>query len=194
MQKTAVNQVSFASRFSRSALLAAVLATSALSVSVVTPAMAEAPIIKTQPGYYRLMVGNIEVTALSDGTNGLPADKLLVGMGKDEINKKLADAFLTDPVETSINAYLVNTGKKLILVDTGAGGLLDKDSGRLLASMKAAGYAPRQVDEVYLTHLHLDHAAGLTSKGKRVFPNAIVRADKKEADYWLSADNMAKAS
>lgn len=174
--------------------LTCALALGALSISLVTPAMAAAPINKTQPGYYRVMVGDIEVTALSDGTNGLPAGKLLVGMAKEEINQKLADAFLSDPVETSINAYLVNTGKKLILVDTGAGGLLDKDSGHLLASMKAAGYAPGQIDEIYLTHLHLDHAAGLTHKGKRVFPNAIVRMDKKEADYWLSAENVAKAS
>lgn len=176
----------------RCALLAAAITIGALSLT--TPAMAAAPLIKTQPGYYRVMVGEIEVTALSDGTNALPAGKLLVGMEKAEIDKKLADSFLSDPVETSINAYLINTGKKLILVDTGAGGLLDKNSGHLLASLKAAGYAPRQIDEVYLTHLHLDHAAGLSRKGKAVFPNAIVRLDQKEADYWLSAENRAQAS
>ena len=156
-------------------------------------AHAAAPLQKSQPGYYRLMVGNVEVTALSDGTNSLSANALLDGIGKDEIAKKLNDAFLTDPIETSINAYLVNTGKKLILIDTGAGGTIDKNSGHLVESLKAAGYQPGQVDEIYLTHLHLDHAGGLAKNGKRVFPNAVVRADRKESDYWLSAKNAATA-
>jgi glyoxylase-like metal-dependent hydrolase (beta-lactamase superfamily II) len=179
----------------RAALMAVLLGgTAATTMSLATPAYAQAPLLKKQPGYYRVMVGDFEVTALSDGTNGLPADKLLNGISKDEINKKLNDAFLTDPVETSINAFLINTGKKLILVDTGAGGLLDNNSGRLQDSLKAAGYKPSQVDEIYLTHLHLDHVGGLTQHGRRAFPNAVVRVDKKEADYWLNDQNASTAS
>jgi glyoxylase-like metal-dependent hydrolase (beta-lactamase superfamily II) len=161
--------------------------------AVAAPALAAAPMQKTQPGYYRTMVGDYEVTALSDGTNALPASDLLDGLDKPAIRKQLDDAFVSDPVETSINAYLVNTGRKLILIDTGAGGTIDRNSGHLLDSLKAAGYWPAQVDEIYLTHLHLDHAGGLARNGQRVFPNAIVRVERKEADYWTDPANAAKA-
>lgn len=173
----------------------AAAATAALiALALVQAAYAEAPQHKNQPGFYRTMIGDFEVTALSDGTNHLPAGKMLTGISKEELEQRLQAAFVSDPVETSINAYLVNTGKKLILIDTGAGGVLDADSGHLLVSLRAAGYRPGQIDEIYLTHLHPDHEAGLTHQGKRVFPNAIVRADKKDADYWLDPANKAKAS
>jgi glyoxylase-like metal-dependent hydrolase (beta-lactamase superfamily II) len=59
-------------------------------------------------------------------------------------------------------------------------------AGKLLASLKAAGYTPEQVDEVYITHLHTDHIGGAVANGAPVYPNAIVRADQREVDYWLS--------
>lgn len=66
--------------------------------------------------------------------------------------------------------------------------------GKLLASLKASGYTPEQVDEVYITHLHPDHAGGLaTADGKAVFPNAVVRLDAKDGDYWLSQKNLDAA-
>ncbi len=181
---------------SRSALLRPLAAATAalIALAVVHAAYAEAPLHKNQPGFYRTMIGDIEVTALSDGTNRLPAGKMLRGISKEDLEQRLQAAFVSDPVETSVNAFLVNTGKKLILIDTGAGGVLDADSGHLLTSLKAAGYRPEQVDEVYLTHLHPDHEAGLTHKGKRVFPKAVVRADKKDAEYWLNPANKAQAS
>jgi glyoxylase-like metal-dependent hydrolase (beta-lactamase superfamily II) len=148
---------------------------------------------KTQaPGYFRMMVGDFEITPLSDGTVDLPVDKLLTQKA-DKTNAALAKAHLKSPLETSDNAFLINTGSKLILVDTGAGVLFGPTLGKLLASMKAAGYSPEQVDEVYLTHFHSDHVGGLTAQSKPTFPNAIVRASKVEADYWLSQANMDKA-
>jgi glyoxylase-like metal-dependent hydrolase (beta-lactamase superfamily II) len=63
----------------------------------------------------------------------------------------------------------------------------------MLANLKASGYQPEQVDEIYITHMHPDHIGGLLADGKMAFPNAIVRADKREADYWLSDDNAKKA-
>ena len=59
--------------------------------------------------------------------------------------------------------------------------------------MKAAGYAPEQVDEVYLTHMHSDHLGGLLVQAQPAFPNAVVRAARREADHWLSQANMDKA-
>ena len=63
----------------------------------------------------------------------------------------------------------------------------------VLANLKAAGYQPEQVDEIYITHMHPDHVGGLAADGKIVFPNAVVRADQADADFWLSAANLEAA-
>lgn len=165
-----------------------------VAFAVAQAAHAAAPQQKTQaPGWYRTMVGDIEVTALSDGTVKLPMDKLLTNTTPARTTQALKRNFQQAPVETSVNAFLINTGPKLVLVDTGAAGLFGPTLGNLVANLKASGYQPEQVDEVYVTHLHPDHAGGLMAGDKPAFPNAIVRLDKRDADFWLSADNMAKA-
>jgi len=157
-------------------------------------AQAAAPMAKTAPpGFFRIMLGDFEVTALSDGTADLPVDQLLTGTTKAKVDKGLAKAFLKSPLQTSVNAFLVNTGTKLVLVDTGSGTLFGPTVGKLMANLKASGYEPGQVDEVYITHMHPDHVGGLSTDGKMNFPNAVVRADKHDADYWLSAETLAKA-
>jgi glyoxylase-like metal-dependent hydrolase (beta-lactamase superfamily II) len=174
------------------ALLAASLL-SAPAISGLSLAGAAAPLVKSQPGYYRVMVGEIEVTALSDGTVDLPVDKLLTNTTPARVQKALAKSYLTSPLEASVNAYLINTGSKLVLVDAGAAGLFGPTLGNLQASIKAAGYSPEQVDEVYITHMHPDHVGGLMAGDKLAFPNAVVRADQHDADFWLSQANMDKA-
>lgn len=155
---------------------------------------AAAPQVKTSaPGYYRMLLGDFEVTVLSDGTIGLPVEKLLTNTTPQQVQNGLARHFTKTPVETSVNGFLINTGSKLVLVDTGAGSLFGPTVGRLVANLKAAGYQPEQVDEIYITHMHGDHVGGLTADGKAVFPNAVVRADQHDADYWLSQANMDKA-
>src|SRR5713226_2002593 len=168
----------------------------ALALTLLFGASAEggAPQQKTQaPGYYRTMLGELEVTALSDGTFQMDAGKLLTNITPKELDAGLARSFLTNPLETSVNGFLVNTGSKLVLVDTGAGALFGPTLGKLLSNLKASGYRPEQVDEVYITHMHDDHVGGLSADGKRVFPNAIVRAAQQEADFWLSKARMDAA-
>ncbi|MES2959111.1 MAG: MBL fold metallo-hydrolase [Pseudomonadota bacterium] len=158
-------------------------------------AQAAAPPAKGQaPGWFRMPLGDFEVTALSDGTVDLPVDKLLTGTTPAKVQAALARAYLKPPVETSVNAYLINTGTKLVLIDAGAAGLFGPTLGKLVANLKASGYTPEQVDEIYLTHLHPDHVGGITgADGKAVFANAVVRADKKESAHWLDKATMDKA-
>src|SRR5258707_2297009 len=147
-----------------------------------------------QPGFYRLKVGDLEVTALYDGTgvfdphwlNGTKAtmDGVVKGLQEDPHMLDVVDA-----------GFLVNTGKQLVLVDAGAGTWWGGGArGRLAGSLRSAGYRPEEVDIVLLTYLHSDHIGGLTTQdGKRVFPNADVYVAKAESDFWLSAEIAAKA-
>ncbi|HEX8612676.1 MAG TPA: MBL fold metallo-hydrolase [Telluria sp.] len=177
-------------RTPRTLILAAALGVAAFTASTVHAA---APMAKVSaPGYFRMMLGEFEVTALSDGTTELPVNKLLK-TAPAKVDKALAKAFLASPVETSFNAYLINTGSKLVLVDSGAGGLFGPNLGKLVANLKASGYQPEQVDEIYITHLHPDHVGGIAKDGAAAFANAVVRADKRDADFWLSQANMEKA-
>jgi len=165
----------------------------AAAMLAAAPAFAAAPMAKTPaPGYSRIMLGDFEITPLSDGTVDLPVDKLLQQKA-EKTTATLDKAHLKAPLETSDNAYLVNTGSKLILIDTGAGVFFGPTLGKIQASLKAAGYTPEQVDEVYLTHMHSDHLGGLVAQAKPAFPNAVVRASKTEADHWLSKEKMDKA-
>ncbi|MEO6920264.1 MAG: MBL fold metallo-hydrolase [Collimonas sp.] len=158
------------------------------------PALAAAPLVKTPaPGFFRVMLGDFEITALNDGTLDLPVEKILTNTTEAKVEQALAKSYLASPLETSFNGFLVNTGSKLILVDTGAGTGFGPTLGKLVANLKASGYQPEQIDEIYLTHMHADHIGGLTVDGQLAFPNAIVRADKNESDYWLSEANMDKA-
>lgn len=181
-------------------VLAASAAVSALLMAgpllVASPAArAQAPMVQTQaPGWYRMMLGDFEITALNDGTVALPVDKLLTNTTQDRITRALRRAYLTSPVETSVNAYLVNTGSKLVLIDAGAGTLFGPTLGKLVDHLRAAGYQPEQVEEVYVTHMHPDHVGGLMAGDRMAFPNAVVRADRDDAAYWLDQPTADKAS
>ena len=171
--------------------VAATLATALLAHA---GAQAAAPPVGTQaPGYYRMKLGEFEITALTDGTLLMPVSKMLTNVSPQELQQALAHSFLKEPVPTSVNGFLVNTGAKLVLIDTGTGELTDPKIGNLVANLRASGYQPEQVDEVYITHMHGDHIGGLAVDGRAVFSNAIVRADKREADYWLSQSNLTAA-
>ena len=170
----------------------ALAATAFLAGPAVT--RAAGPMVKTQaPGYHRLMLGDIEVTVLNDGTVNLPMSQLLTNITPEKYRADIGRGFLRDPIETSVNAFLVNTGGKLVLIDSGAGNLFGPTLGKLQASLKAAGYTPEQVDEIYITHLHGDHVGGVTAGDKAAFPNAVLRVDQKDADFWLSTAQMEKA-
>lgn len=176
-------------------LLSSLVVAALLGAGTYAPmALAEAPMVKSQaPGFHRVMLGDFEVTALSDGTVKLPMLKLLAGAPPETLAEALKRGFLKEMVETSVNTYLINTGAKLVMIDTGAAGLFGPTLGNLLNNLKAAGYKPEQVDEIYITHMHPDHVGGLMSGNAMAFPNATVRMDKLDSDFWLSETNMASA-
>jgi glyoxylase-like metal-dependent hydrolase (beta-lactamase superfamily II) len=136
------------------------------------------------PGFHRAMLGDIKVTVLSDGVAARDVTEIL--SDAKTARAELRANHLHDKLDLSINVYLLDTGKHRILVDTGAGELFGPTSGHLLANLAAAGYKPEQIDAVLLTHIHGDHSGGLSIGGKRLFPNAVVYADRKEVAYWIN--------
>ncbi|WP_330961067.1 MBL fold metallo-hydrolase [Photobacterium sp. 53610] len=146
----------------------------------------------TKGSIARYQVGDAQVIALSDGSLPLDVHQLLNGASEAEINSRLAYAFRTNPHETSINAYLVLTDDRVVLIDTGAGELMGEFGGRLTDSLALAGYTPDQVTDILITHLHLDHAGGLSAKGHRVFQNATVHVSQSDMDRFLNPANLSK--
>ncbi len=156
---------------------------------------AEAPMIKSQvPGYYRIMLGQFEITALNGGLNEIDV-KILHNAPDARIQELLKRQFVPTPkMPTSVNAFLVNTGSKLVLIDSGTSKPGSPMPSGVLQNLKASGYTPEQVDIVLITHMHGDHTGGLLdSNGKPAFPNATIWTAKAESYYWLSTDIAAKS-
>jgi glyoxylase-like metal-dependent hydrolase (beta-lactamase superfamily II) len=160
-----------------------------LSVWPATFAHAQTPLsTEATPGWYRMQLGKFEITALADGTLELPVSTYLPMLNPGRTKALLARDYLSNTVPLTVNAYLVNTGAKLVLIDTGAGAsqMFGPRLGRLEVHLRASGYTPEQVDEVYITHLHPDHFGGLAREGRALFANAIVRAEAREAAQHLA--------
>ena len=91
----------------------------------------------------------------------------------------------------------INTGPKLVVVDTGWGPAMhDRTKGRigqLPANLAAAGIDPKSVDTVIISHMHLDHVGGLrTADGGLAFPNAEVLVPAPDWAYWMNDAEMNK--
>jgi len=145
------------------------------------------------PGFYRVKVGDLEVAALYDGTRAFDAHWL---NGTTAMMDGVARALHEDPhmLDVIDSGFLVNTGKQLILVDAGAGiwwggGAL----GRLVGSLRSAGYTPEEVDVVLVTHLHSDHFGGLTTQdGKRVFPMPMFTSRRPKATFGCRRKSLPR--
>ncbi len=172
--------------FSRRALLSGAAA-SAMAAAGRTQAAAP-PTGRQGPGVYRLKLGGFELTALYDGTWLRKIDEKFVrNASAAEVDKALTDVFLTPGiVPTSFTALLVNTGSKLVLIDTGTGGQLGPGTGMMAGALAAAGVRPTDIDTILISHFHADHINGIKDKdGGKVFARAEIMVAAPEWDYWM---------
>jgi glyoxylase-like metal-dependent hydrolase (beta-lactamase superfamily II) len=177
-------------------MLAALLITAAGSFSSAhahdSAAAPPTKLAKSQAGFHRLKIGSVAVTALSDGT--IPLDtKILTNTKGHRVAKLLKDGYVGTTIDASINAFLIETAGKLILVDAGTGELYGPTLNKLPASLRAIGLEPTQITDILLTHVHTDHSGGLMDGTTRVFPNAVIHVERKEVNYWLDAQVLAQA-
>jgi glyoxylase-like metal-dependent hydrolase (beta-lactamase superfamily II) len=156
------------------------------------PLHAKMPFAKAQvPGFYRRKLGAFEVTALLDGDIEIEL-KLFTGDAA-EISKLSTDSYQPSPPRSHVNAFAVNTGEQLYLVDTGSGTLMGSSLGRVTENLVLAGINPDQVDAILLTHLHPDHFGGMTVEGRPAYRNAEVYVAESDAKFWLSTEMAEKA-
>lgn len=147
------------------------------------------------PGVYRRRIGDIVVTALSDGfLDG--SLEVLQNITPDEAAAMLRAAFKPVPRRTSVNCFVIESAGRVALLETGSGTYLAPTAGALRHNMAAAGFDPASVQTILLTHMHPDHSAGLTNRdtGERYFPNAELRAHEEEFRYWFNDASMANAT
>ena len=144
------------------------------------------------PGIIHRRVGDIVVTAVSDGyLDG--SLNVLRNIGEEDAAAMILAAFRPVPRRTSVNCYLIRTGGQMVLVDTGCGGTMQASAGKLLDHLAAASVAPDSIDTILLTHMHGDHSNGLAdSSGGAVFPRATVAMHEAEWGYWSDSSNVAE--
>lgn len=184
----------------RRAILAGAAATAAFASSSVAPAFAAVPPVGTQaPGWYRYKVGSYEITVATDGRSviNLP-DTFVTNVKKDAVNEALIAAHMEkDKMVIPYSPIAVNTGSKLVVMDTGTGEAnFEKTkgtAGQFHTNLKASGIDRDKVDIVIISHFHGDHINGLLKADNSAsFPNAEIMVPAAEWKYFMDDAEMGK--
>ncbi len=161
---------------------------------------AVAPAGSQAPGFYRYKVGTYECTSITDGARPFPLpDTFVTNVPKAEAAAAAEAAYMPKGMVTvPFNPQLINTGSKLILIDSGNGIANFEPTkgavGRTLQNLQAAGVDPKSIDIVLMSHLHPDHTNGIrAADGSMAFPNAEIMVPAKDWEFWMSDENAAKA-
>ena len=183
----------------RHILTGAVAATAAAASSplAATPAHAAAPLTgKQAPSFYRLKVGEFEVTVVNDGARAIPLPATFVrNVSNEQVLAAAEAAYMPKgSIVAPFNPMVVNTGAKLVLIDTGYGPGLGPTVGLLPSTLAAAGVDPKSIDIVLISHMHGDHVLGLkTPDGALAFPNAEIKVPAVDWTFWMDDENMSRA-
>ena len=186
----------------RTVLAGAAAATALTPLSASLPVGAAVPqAAKQAPGFYRYKVGTFEITVVTDGAFGNPlTDTFVRNVRPAEVNQALEAMFLPkDKVTVPYTPIVVNTGSKLVVIDTGLGpDLYAKQNGivgQFHTNLAAAGFDRNAVDAVIISHFHGDHINGLvTADNKPAFPNAEVLVPAGEWKFWNDPGEESRAA
>jgi glyoxylase-like metal-dependent hydrolase (beta-lactamase superfamily II) len=172
-------------------------AVAALTPCAAAPAHAAAPLVgKQAPSFYRARLGDFEITVVSDGARAIPLPATFVrNVSNAEVLAAAEAAYMPKgSIVAPFNPMVVNTGAKLVLIDTGYGPGIGPTVGLLPATLAAAGIDPKAIDIVLISHMHGDHILGLkTPDGALAFPNAEIKVPSVDWAFWMNDDNISKA-
>ena len=184
----------------RTVLTGAALAGAAGTLAPIAPSLAAAPPAgKQAAGVYRYKVGTIEVTAVTDGMRDAPLGTLVKNASAEQVNAALQAAYLPkDKFPFIFTPIVVNTGAKLVMIDTGLGPATFEQSkgtaGQAHANLAAAGIDRKAIDAVIISHFHGDHINGLLNADNTpAFPNAEVMVPEPEWAFWMDDAKMSSA-
>jgi glyoxylase-like metal-dependent hydrolase (beta-lactamase superfamily II) len=177
------------------ALAAAPIAGPAIAQTASPPAPAQGAASRQAPGFYRYKVGDIEVTAVNDGSAPRPLEGFIRNAELSAVQQAARDAFLPqNTIQNSFTALVLNNGGRLTLIDTGNGDSGAPTTGRWMENFRAAGFDPSQVNTIVISHFHGDHINGMRRKdGTAVFPNAEVLVPATEWAFWMDDARMNQA-
>lgn len=169
-----------------------VVALVSLGVSVEISAAEEFGPMAVPPAAHSFTVGKLKLTTLHDAQFVVPNDGKTFGVGVDTgamSDLLRAGGAPTDRITLSVDALLVRSGHRLLLLDTGLG---PKAHGTLLTSLKEAGVKPAAITDVLITHSHGDHVGGLVDgDGHLAFPKATIRMAGAEW-AWFQTNGPAE--
>lgn len=147
-------------------------------------------------GAQRFRIGAFTITALSDGYVEMitPQTQVLRGIDVENYEATIeASGRGPGARQTDVNAYIVDTGERRIMIDAGTNQGFIPTLGRTEAALRTAGYRPQDVTDILITHMHPDHSAGLLAEdGTTLYPNARVLIDEREYDYWVGGDAQGR--
>jgi glyoxylase-like metal-dependent hydrolase (beta-lactamase superfamily II) len=157
-----------------------------------------------QPAVYRFKFGGLEISNILDSK--VIRDGLYPGFARNapaDAAQNLAHAnhIEANRFEHPFIPTVVNTGKQLVLFDTGNGALCREHEqlrgrvpdGLLVSRLAQAGYRAEDIDVVVITHGHPDHIGGLVEGGKPTFPNARYVFGAAEFDFWRRGEDVREA-
>ncbi len=175
---------------SRRGLIAASGAAATLAATGIapSPARAAAPMMgASKPSHFRFKLGDFEITTIADGAVPVPTVAKIFGQDQKEEDVAAlmaANHLPGDKMEIGFTPVIVNTGKEVVLFDTGNGPGRRPNAGNMLTALKSAGFSADQIDVVVLTHFHGDHIGGMMDEGKPRFPNARYVTGEMEYNFW----------
>jgi len=126
----------------------------------------------------------MKIIPLSEGVFTIDKTKLFVPfkLETDDLQRRPVGSLLVE-----VQPFAVVTSKDILVLDTGLGFSVE---GKLQIhkNLEENGIEPAKVTKVLLTHLHKDHAGGISTKDKLghytlAFPNATYYLPKDELDY-----------
>jgi glyoxylase-like metal-dependent hydrolase (beta-lactamase superfamily II) len=130
----------------------------------------------------------MKIIPLSEGSFTVDKTKIFIPfeVTNDQLLERARGSLLVE-----VQPFVIITSKDILLIDTGLG-FEKKGELQIHTNLKENGIDPGQITKVLMSHLHKDHAGGISKRDKfgnyhLAFPNARYYVQQKEFDFAMDA-------